>query len=169
LRHRIEREAPRQTKPLGFCKKCLAASQFLLGDTALRNILNRANILDRATFLVPAGLRHHANVFDRAVRHQQAMLVSKIAGATSYLGDLLLQHRYIFGMIARADLRKRYARSGLKLVNTIDFLGAYRVVRCRIEQEAASQTETLSFREKCLAALERSLGLQPFDCDARDV
>src|SRR5262249_1044646 len=121
------------------------------------------------TFLVPAGLRDHANVFDRAVRHQQAMLVSKVAGATSYLGDLLLQHRYIFGMIARADIRKRYACSGLKLVNTIDFLGTYRVVSCGIEQETASQTETLSFREECLAALERSLGLQPVDCDARDV
>src|SRR5262249_30387181 len=58
----------------------------------------------------------------------------------------------VFRMIARANHRERRARSGFKLVNAINFFGPRRLVRRRIEREAACQAETLGSREKSLAA-----------------
>ena len=58
-------------------------------------------------------------ILDRTVRHQQAVLVLKIAGASARPVDHLTQHVQVVGMDSRCDALQANAKTRLKLKNPV--------------------------------------------------
>src|SRR5260370_27237035 len=76
-RYRVEGPAPCMRKPLRFRQVTLAPAQRLFGPLALGGVHHRSDKLESAR-LISFGMSHNMDMFNRAIRHQQAMFKIKI-------------------------------------------------------------------------------------------
>ena len=99
-------------------------------------------------------MRHNVDMFDHAIRHQQAMLKIKILPVPRRTLNDLFDQGCVFRMNPLENkFRGRFRRSVI-LEDSKSFLGPDELAGGRLPTEAPDMTEPLRFRQIRLALLE---------------
>src|SRR6266852_6664863 len=88
---------PRMREPLRFCQITLAPPQRFFRLLCCGDVHHRSNKVDAARYIVQ-GMSHNVDIFDGAIRHQQAMFKIKIPPVPRRALDDLFPEDRVFRM-----------------------------------------------------------------------
>ncbi len=103
------------------CELRPGLAECLFRESALRHILNRADILQTA-IPVSAPVSDQLQVLDGVVGHQQPLLAFEVGDAASRAFDHVIQQRDVFRMDSTTDQLERHAHADVKLEDAIELL-----------------------------------------------
>jgi len=133
-------------------------AESLSGEPALRHVLNRSYIF-QVTVLVSRRVGPRAHVLDRAVCHAQANFEILVVSGISCLVHLFRQNELVIRVNSAANPLRRHGRVKLKIEDATCLFRKHNLVRIQTPGEGPSRTETLTFCEKRLFALQLVFGV----------
>ncbi|MNK91215.1 hypothetical protein D3C87_1113030 [compost metagenome] len=156
---RAEARYPGQVRQFG-----AGLAQDFLGLPALGDVLQRGNVF-QAFFRFLDRVRDQTHIFDRAIGHQQSMLMLEVTAPAALASDHFPMARYVVRV--NAPINGVEARRGCRIQfkDSIDLFGPGDLVGADSPGKRTRGAQALGFGKKGLTLLERRFGTHTINGD----